>query len=56
VRTPACNYSTGEIIAIVTGFILAIIPGFILLVVLCSETDPEMESSFSEADAGGAGA
>jgi hypothetical protein len=35
VRTPACNDSTGEIIAIVIGFILAIIPGIILLVVLC---------------------
>ncbi|MGZ4955910.1 MAG: hypothetical protein ACXV8Q_12430 [Methylobacter sp.] len=30
-----CNYSTGEIIAIVVGFILGIIPGLILLVVLC---------------------
>jgi hypothetical protein len=30
-----CNYSTGEIIAIVIGLILGIIPGLILLVVLC---------------------
>ena len=30
-----CNYSTGEIIAIVVGLILGIIPGLILLVVLC---------------------
>ena len=30
-----CDYSTGEIIAIVIGFILAIIPGIILLIVLC---------------------
>jgi hypothetical protein len=31
----SCNYSTGEIIAIVVGLILGIIPGLILLVVLC---------------------
>ena len=30
-----CNYSTGEIIAIVVGLILGIIPGVILLFVLC---------------------
>ena len=30
-----CNYSTGEIIAIVLGFILGIIPGIILLFLLC---------------------
>lgn len=30
-----CDYSTGEIIAIVIGFIFAIIPGIILLIVLC---------------------
>lgn len=30
-----CNYSTGELIAIVIGLILGIIPGLILLVVLC---------------------
>lgn len=30
-----CDYSTGEIIAIVIGLILGIIPGLILLVVLC---------------------
>ena len=30
-----CNYSTGEIIAIVVGLILGIIPGIILLFVLC---------------------
>jgi len=30
-----CNYSTGEVIAIVVGLILGIIPGLILLVVLC---------------------
>jgi hypothetical protein len=30
-----CNYSTGEIIAVVIGFILFIIPGIILLIVLC---------------------
>jgi hypothetical protein len=30
-----CNYSTGELIAIVVGLILGIIPGLILLVVLC---------------------
>ncbi|MBD3317902.1 MAG: hypothetical protein GF344_19120 [Chitinivibrionales bacterium] len=30
-----CDYSTGEIIAIVIGFILGIIPGIILLFVLC---------------------
>lgn len=30
-----CNYSTGEIIAIVLGFILGIIPGIILLILLC---------------------
>jgi hypothetical protein len=31
----SCNYSTGELIAIVVGLILGIIPGIILLVVLC---------------------
>lgn len=31
----SCNYSTGEVIAIVIGLILGIIPGLILLVVLC---------------------
>ena len=31
----ACNYSTGEVIAIVVGLILGIIPGLILLIVLC---------------------
>lgn len=30
-----CNYSTGELIAIVVGLILGIIPGIILLIVLC---------------------
>ena len=30
-----CNYSSGEVIAIVIGLILGIIPGLILLVVLC---------------------
>jgi len=30
-----CNYSTGEVIAIVVGLILGIIPGLILLLVLC---------------------
>ena len=30
-----CDYSTGEIIAIVIGLILGIIPGLILLVLLC---------------------
>lgn len=30
-----CNYSTGEVIAIVVGLILGIIPGLILLFVLC---------------------
>jgi hypothetical protein len=30
-----CDYSTGELIAIVVGLILGIIPGIILLVVLC---------------------
>lgn len=30
-----CNYSTGEIIAIVLGLILGIIPGVILLILLC---------------------
>lgn len=30
-----CNYSTGELIAIVVGLILGIIPGLILLIVLC---------------------
>lgn len=35
-RTAAdCDYSTGEMIAIVLGFILGIIPGLILLVLLC---------------------
>jgi len=31
----SCDYSTGEVIAIVVGLILGIIPGLILLVVLC---------------------
>jgi hypothetical protein len=31
----SCNYSTGEVIAIVIGLILGIIPGLILLIVLC---------------------
>ena len=31
----SCNYSTGEVIAIVVSLILGIIPGLILLVVLC---------------------
>lgn len=31
----SCNYSTGEVIAIVVGLILGIIPGLILLIVLC---------------------
>ena len=31
----SCNYSSGEVIAIVIGLILGIIPGLILLVVLC---------------------
>ena len=35
VGSTSCNYSTGEIIAIVVGLILGIIPGLILLVVLC---------------------
>ena len=30
-----CEYTTGEIIAIVLGFILGIIPGLILLILLC---------------------
>lgn len=30
-----CDYTTGEIVAIVLGFILGIIPGLILLVLLC---------------------
>lgn len=30
-----CDYTTGEIIAIVLGFILGIIPGIILLILLC---------------------
>ncbi len=30
-----CDYSSGEVIAIVVGLILGIIPGLILLVVLC---------------------
>jgi len=30
-----CDYSTGELIAIVVGLILGIIPGLILLIVLC---------------------
>ena len=30
-----CDYSTGEVIAIVLGLILGIIPGLILLVLLC---------------------
>ena len=30
-----CDYSTGEVIAIVVGLILGIIPGLILLVLLC---------------------
>lgn len=35
VGNESCNYSTGEVIAIVIGLILGIIPGLILLVVLC---------------------
>lgn len=35
VGSGSCNYSTGELIAIVVGLILGIIPGIILLVVLC---------------------
>lgn len=31
----SCNYSTGEVIAIVIGLILGIIPGLILLILLC---------------------
>ncbi|MBS3952648.1 MAG: hypothetical protein KGZ88_06855 [Methylomicrobium sp.] len=31
----SCNYSSGEVIAIVVGLILGIIPGLILLFVLC---------------------
>lgn len=31
----SCNYSSGEVIAIVVGLILGIIPGIILLIVLC---------------------
>ena len=31
----SCNYSTGEIIAIVIGLILGIIPGLILMALLC---------------------
>lgn len=31
----SCNYSSGEVIAIVVGLILGIIPGLILLIVLC---------------------
>lgn len=31
----SCDYSTGELIAIVVGLILGIIPGIILLIVLC---------------------
>ncbi len=34
-RTSGCNYSSGEIIAIVLGFFLFIIPGIILLILLC---------------------
>ena len=30
-----CDFSTGEIIAIVLGFLLGIIPGIILLILLC---------------------
>jgi len=35
VSTSGCDYSSGEIVAIVIGFILAIIPGIILLILLC---------------------
>ncbi|WP_305906799.1 hypothetical protein Q9L42_019070 [Methylomarinum sp. Ch1-1] len=35
VGNTTCNYSTGEIIAIVLGLILGIIPGLILLFLLC---------------------
>jgi len=35
VRTRHCNYSTGEVIAIVLGFIFGVIPGIILLILLC---------------------
>ena len=31
----SCNYSTGDVIAIVVGLILGIIPGLIMLIVLC---------------------
>ena len=34
-RTTKCEYSTGEIIAIVLGLILGIIPGIILAILLC---------------------
>lgn len=30
-----CDYSTGEIVAIVIGFILGVIPGIIMLIVFC---------------------
>jgi hypothetical protein len=30
-----CNYSTGEVIAVILGLILGVIPGLILLVLLC---------------------
>lgn len=35
VANTKCQYSTGEVIAVVVGLILGIIPGLILLVVLC---------------------
>lgn len=35
VGSTSCNYSSGEVIAIVVGLILGIIPGLILLFVLC---------------------
>jgi len=34
-KVKSCDFSTGEIIAIVLGFILGIIPGIILLILLC---------------------
>ncbi|MDD2725530.1 MAG: hypothetical protein PHH59_16105 [Methylovulum sp.] len=35
VGSGACDYSSGELIAIVIGLVLGIIPGLILMVVLC---------------------
>lgn len=34
-QVAACDYTGGEVIAIVLGFVLGIIPGLILLVLLC---------------------